>query len=29
MQAMEALCRRLVAIYATALDLPPDAFDQA
>ena len=29
MQAMEALCRRLVPIYATALDLPPDAFDRA
>src|SRR5262245_36424740 len=29
MRAMEALCRRLVPIYATALDLPADAFDQA
>ena len=29
MQAMETLCRRLVPIYATALDLPPDAFDRA
>ena len=29
MRAMEALCRRLVPIYATALDLPPDAFDLA
>jgi isopenicillin N synthase-like dioxygenase len=29
MQAMEALCRRLVPIYATALGLPSDAFDQA
>ena len=29
MRAMEALCRRLVPIYATALDLPPDAFDRA
>jgi isopenicillin N synthase-like dioxygenase len=29
MQAMEALCRRLVPIYATALDLPPTAFDGA
>src|SRR5215467_2888727 len=29
MRAIEALCRRLVPIYATALDLPPDAFDQA
>jgi len=29
MQAMEALCRRLVPLYATALDLPPDAFDRA
>jgi len=29
MQAIERLCRRLVPIYATALDLPPDAFDEA
>src|SRR5262249_15601702 len=29
MGAMETLCRRLVPIYATALDLPPDAFDRA
>ena len=29
MQAMETLCRRLVPIYAAALDLPPDAFDRA
>jgi isopenicillin N synthase-like dioxygenase len=29
MQAMETLCRRLVPLYATALDLPPDAFDRA
>jgi isopenicillin N synthase-like dioxygenase len=29
MQAMEALCRRLAPIYATALELPPDAFDRA
>src|SRR5262245_23883746 len=27
MQAMETLCRRLVPIYATALDLPPETFD--
>jgi isopenicillin N synthase-like dioxygenase len=29
MRAMEALCRRLVPLYAAALDLPPDAFDGA
>jgi isopenicillin N synthase-like dioxygenase len=29
MQALEGLCRRLVPIYAAALDLPPDAFDGA
>ncbi len=29
MQAMEVLCRRLVPIYATALELPPDTFDGA
>ena len=29
MQALEALCRRLVPLYATALGLPPDSFDAA
>ena len=29
MLAMETLCRRLVPIYAAALNLPPDAFDRA
>lgn len=29
MAALEALCRRLVPLYAVALDLPPDAFDAA
>ena len=29
MRALERLCQRLVAIYAVALDMPPDTFDAA
>jgi isopenicillin N synthase-like dioxygenase len=29
MRALERLCRRLVPIYAVAIDLPPDTFDAA